>query len=85
MRKTKQLPLWVDWLGWIGVALVLGAYGLLSFGIIPANLWFQVPTLLGSLAVAVQSWLKRDKQPVVLNIIFALIAIVAIFRLLILP
>ncbi len=72
----------VDALGWIGVILVLGAYALLSFGAIDASYTFQVPTFVGSLAVAIESWIKKDRQPAILNFIFAAIAIIAIVRLL---
>lgn len=82
MANKKQTHPWVDTLGWIGVILILGAYALLSFGVIGPTLSFQVPTLLGSLAVAIEAWIKRDKQPAILNFIFAAIALIAIFRLL---
>lgn len=70
-------------MSWIGVALVLGAYALLSFGVISSGYAFQIPTLVGSLAVAIESWIKRDRQPAILNLVFSLIALLAIFRLLI--
>ncbi len=72
----------IDYMGWIGVVLVLGAYTLLSFGVIGADLRFQIPTLVGSLAVAIETWVKHDRQPAILNFIFAAIALIAIFRLL---
>jgi len=72
----------INILGWIGVLLVLDAYALLSFGVIDAGLAFQIPTLFGSLAVAVEAWVKRDHQPAILNVIFAIIAAIAIIRLL---
>ncbi len=71
----------IEWLGWIGVVLITGAYGALSFGWIAADYAFQVPTLLGSLAVAIEAWVKHDKQPAILNLIFATIAAIAIVRL----
>lgn len=69
-------------LGWTGVVLVISAYTLLSFGIIPAGYLFQIATLLGSLAVAAEAWLKKDAQPAILNAIFACIALLAIIRIL---
>ena len=77
MKKTP----FIDILGWVGVLLILGAYAALSLGFTDAGYLFQVPTLLGSLAVAIEAWAKKDTQPAMLNIIFALIAIVAITRL----
>ncbi len=69
-------------MGWTGVVLVLGAYALLSFGVIEPDYKFQLPTLIGSLAVAIEAWAKKDKQPAILNFIFAAIAAIALFRLL---
>lgn len=83
MAHAKTTKKYIDFLGWTGVILVLGAYALLSFGIIKADLWFQVPTLVGSLAVAIEAWLKKDTQPAILNFIFAAIALIAVGRLLI--
>ncbi len=71
----------IDALGWLGVALIIGAYALLSFGFIDSGYLFQVPTLLGSLAVATEAWTKKDRQPAILNFIFAAIATLAILRL----
>jgi len=84
MKKQIRVPSWIDWLGWIGVILVLGAYALLSFGAINSSYAFQIPTLVGSLAVAIECWAKKDQQPAILNLIFSVIALLAIFRLLIL-
>lgn len=84
MKKQMRVPLWIDWLGWIGVILVLGAYALLSFGVINSGFAFQIPTLVGSLAVAAECWVKKDTQPAILNLVFSIIALLAIFRLLIL-
>ncbi len=83
MARPKKSNTYIDTLGWTGVILVIGAYALLSFGAIKADLWFQVPTLMGSLAVALEAWLKKDKQPAILNFIFAAIALLAVIRLLI--
>lgn len=78
MKKSSR---YFDILGWIGVALILGAYGALSLGSITANHLFQLPTLIGSLLVACTAWRKRDFQAGVLNVIFAIIAVIALIRL----
>ena len=71
----------LDIIDWLGVILILGAYTLLSFGLITPSYAFQIPTLIGSLAVAVVSWVRRDKQPAILNFAFTAIAVIAIIRL----
>lgn len=83
MEKTKQNTDVIDVIGWVGVVLILFVYMLLSFGVIQAGYAFQVPTLIGSLLVAIEAWVKKDKQPAILNLIFATIAFIAIIRLLV--
>lgn len=69
-------------IGWIGVFLIMLAYVLLSVGIIEGQSYlYQGIMLFGSGAVAFEAWQKRDKQPMVLNLIFVGIAIAAIIRL----
>ena len=82
MPTTSRTAKWINRAGWAGVAIILLAYILLSFGIIGATYTYQGLTLAGSLAIATSSWLKKDKQPAVLNLIFAVIAIIAMIRLL---
>lgn len=76
----KQQTL-IDILGWCGVALILGAYTCLSFGFIDAGYLFQATTLIGSLALATETWIKRDRQPAILNTVYATVAAIAIIRL----
>lgn len=68
--------------GWIGVIFVLGSYYLLATGIIDGNTWpYHSLVLVGSVFVASISLKRRALQPAVLNICFALMAIVALIRL----
>jgi len=67
--------------GWLGVVLILGAYAALSFGYIAADYAFQLPSCVGSLLVAAVSWAKRDRQASILNVVFAVIAMLAMIRL----
>jgi len=65
--------------GWYGVLAILGAYTLVSFGVLnPLNLWYQLLNLTGAFAIIVHSFSKKDYQPGVLNIIWMIIAIIAI-------
>jgi len=68
--------------GWYGVVAIVGSYTLISFGLVSAqSLPYQLINLSGALAIMFEAYKKRDVQPVVLNIIWALIAVVAILRL----
>jgi len=73
-----------DIVGWYGVLAILLAYGLLSFKFIASDsLSYQLLNLTGSLGILVVALARRDTQPAVLEIIWAAIAVIAIFRLLV--
>lgn len=64
------------------MVIILLAYFLLSFDFLSADsIWYQGLNVLGSLGIVLETWMRRDYQPMVLNIIWILIAIVAIVRL----
>lgn len=66
-------------LGWIGVLLVLTAYGLITFEVIQAgSLLFMGLNLVGAIGIALDAWEDKNIQPVALNIVWAVIAVVGI-------
>ncbi len=68
-------------IGWLGVLLVLGAYILVSFDVVTAqSTLFQGLMLLGSLGIMLVAYRRRDTQPLILNLIFALVALVSLIR-----
>ena len=78
-KKTHQI---IEWFGWYGVLAILGAYGLLSFGfIVSDHPVYQLLNLTGAVALSIDAWVDRDYQPVVLNIIWMLIAFISLLRL----
>jgi hypothetical protein len=69
-------------IGWCGTAVIILAYALVSFGILsPQAVLYQVMNGAGALGVVHISLKKKAYQPGVLNIVWALIAAVAIIRL----
>ncbi len=63
------------------MVLILVAYFLVSFDIVTVhNIWFQLLNIVGSLGLALVAFGRRDWQPMVLNIIWILIAIIAMVR-----
>ena len=67
--------------GWIGTAGTLLAYFLISFGYVSAfSIWFQAINLVGAIGLVVIGFHKRAYQLVVVDAVWALIAVVAIFQ-----
>ncbi len=70
-------------LGWYGVAAIVGAYILLSFNFVSSNsLIFQLLNLTGAIGIVVDAIEDRNIQPAVLNIIWALVALIALVKIL---
>lgn len=73
----KNLP--NEIIDWSGVILILVAYGLMSFGVLSSNsLIYQGINVVGALAIAITSIKKKDYEPGILNIIWTIIALIAI-------
>ena len=65
--------------GWYGVAAILGAYALLNFRMLEAgSIIYQLLNLTGAIGVGVDALNDKDWQPVVLNLVWAVIAIVSL-------
>jgi hypothetical protein len=71
-------------IGWYGMIAIITAFALVSLEVMaPTNLIFQLLNGTGALGIVYISFKKKAYQPGVLNIIWAVIAAVAIVRLLI--
>ncbi len=74
----------VEIFGWIGAVLILLAFALSNFGILSqTNFSYQILNILGAIGIVYHSLTKKDYQPAVLNIIWALVAVLAIIKILI--
>lgn len=70
-------------IGWYGTVAIVSAYALLSFGtIVSDNLIYQLMNATGAIGIVYISFKKKAYQPGVLNIIWTIIATVAIIRVL---
>lgn len=70
-----------EFFGWYGVIAILVAYALLNFGIVDIHsLLYQVLNVTGALGIAYDALKDKDYQPVVLNTIWALIALFSIIK-----
>ncbi len=71
-------------IGWLGTLAIITAYALLSFGVITGTgLLYQLLNAAGAGGIVYHSLRKQDYQPAVLNVIWTLIALVALIRILI--
>lgn len=68
-------------LGWYGTAAILLAFALISFSVVnPNDIVYQLLNLSGAIGLAIETFRKKDYQPGVLNIIWAIIALIAITK-----
>ena len=75
--KSKIISL----IGWYGVIATVLAYMFVSFGLMsPVGMLYQVLNLTGAIGITIETWVKRDYQPFWLNLIWAIIALVAIIN-----
>lgn len=79
LMEKKNLS--IEIFGWYGMIAILLAYGLISLQFLGAdNVWYQSLNLTGALGVASVAYYKKAGQPAVLNLIWAVIALVALIR-----
>ncbi|WP_114229142.1 MULTISPECIES: CBU_0592 family membrane protein [Sphingomonas] len=68
--------------GWVGAVLILLAYGLLTAGKIPArSLAYQGMNVVGAIGFIINSYANGAMPSAALNVVWALIGLVAISRL----
>lgn len=71
----------VETIGWAGVVLIIGAYALSSFGILEVHSTvYALMNIVGSLGIIIDAIKDKNYQPVVLNIIWMIIAAINMAR-----
>lgn len=71
-------------IGWIGMSIILLAYVLISFGVLfPSSLLYQILNVIGSIGILYISFKKKAYQPAVLNVIWVIVALIAIIAMII--
>ena len=69
-------------IGWYGTLAILIAYGLVNFDLLTTkSLIYQLLNLTGAISIVYISFDKKNIQPAVLNIIWALIGLISIVKL----
>ena len=75
------LGLLMEIVGWIGAVLILAAYGLLTAGRLSANsLAYQAANVVGALGFIANGWWHKALPSTVLNVIWAVIGLTALWR-----
>ena len=83
-KQIKHLPKspLAELLGWIGAGAILVDYALLSLGILDGNsAIYHGIFLLGSAGLAIVTYRHRAFQSFAVNVIFIVIAVIAVYRL----
>ncbi|MBI4691914.1 MAG: hypothetical protein HY773_00490 [Candidatus Terrybacteria bacterium] len=71
-------------LGWYGVVAIVAAYIMVTFSFIkPTDLLYLILNGTGAVGIVADAFNDKNYQPVVLNLIWAVVAIVAIIKLII--
>lgn len=82
MIRTNA-SIFIQIIGWLGVVLILGSYTALTFGLTSAaSAWYQLTNLLGAIGIIIETAIRRDPQPMVLNIIWAIVALIGLLTVL---
>lgn len=83
MNSDSRKNVFVEAFGWYGAVGLLAAYALGSFGVLSAgSVWYQVINVTAALGIVAVSFYKRAYQPGVLNIVWAVIGLMALIKIL---
>jgi len=83
MPKSPTIPRWTEYVGWYGVLAILAAYTLLNLGqLATQSATYQLLNLTGSLALIINCFIKKDTEPLFLNIVWCIVAAISLLRLL---
>ena len=75
MKKTIEI------FGWYGTVAIVLAYALVSFSVISSGgLFYQLLNFTGAIGIVILSLSKQAYQPGILNIIWTIIAFIAIIK-----
>jgi hypothetical protein len=79
-RKNERGAL-LELLGWLGVICILSAYTFLTLGLVTIHSpWYLLLNCGGSAIIILHSYLHKDYQPLVLNSIWLLVALIGLAR-----
>lgn len=68
-------------IGWVGTAFIVGAYALVSFGLVAPSDWvYQAMNVLGAVGVGVNVVVQKAWPAVALQVIWFVIGVVALYQ-----
>ncbi|MEK7066336.1 MAG: hypothetical protein AAB965_02055 [Patescibacteria group bacterium] len=71
----------IELFGWYGTCAIILAYASISFNYIsPTDPTYQLLNLTGALGIVMETLYKKDYQPAVLNIIWAVVGLIALIK-----
>ncbi len=82
MQNNPKKNILAEIAGWYGAIVIVLAYVLVSFEVIPASgATYQLLNLSGAIGITAIAVVKKVRQSIVLNIFWAVIAVIALARL----
>ena len=80
----KKQNLFAEIAGWYGTIAILLAYSLVSFGIVSSDSTvFQLLNLTGAIGIIIIALNKKVMQSVILNLFWAVVALIALVNIII--
>jgi hypothetical protein len=80
-RMKKQLERSTEFVGWVGVVLILVAYALLSADVLNQDrVAYHILNLTGGIGIIIDAVADKNYQPAALNVVWIMIALYAITR-----
>jgi len=81
-KSGEKLHLFIEIVGWYGAVAVVAGYVLVSFELVKADsVIYQLLNLTGALGIVGVSLYKQTYQSAVLNIIWSVVALIALINL----
>lgn len=80
-QSQQPMRVLIEIFGWAGVVAIFVAYLLVSFDFLePQHMLYQILNLFGGIVIVVESLTKKNYQPAVLNVIWSVVASIALLK-----
>lgn len=74
------MPLIADVIGWVGTALILGAFTASSWDLVSPGAGLLLANALGGVGVAIVCVYRRAWQPLFINLVWVAVAVIGLLR-----